>query len=267
MGYLWLSTEKGIYNYNGLDFKNLENPFADKLAYATTGTLGNEKKEIYFGFSNGKLAKYNGIGLDSLKSTKQISRIEKLKNFENEVYGLTQYEGILKIQDDTAAFLNLPLPNNIYVLTFDFIDQNTLALGPNNGLFIFSQKKDSWVFTFKVFESEGKSIKIIKKSKFSNEFWLGVEGEGLYSFSWKNNSYSFYESIHFNDLFHYPIKSIAEDDKKNLWVGTAANGLIKFRLSNNGLISKESVAFTFSKKRELPGDNISCLLEDVEGNI
>lgn len=267
VGYLWLSTEKGIYTYNGLDFKNLENPFTDKLAYATTGCLGKENKEIYFGFSNGKLAKYNGIGLDSLKSNQQISRIEKLKNFENEVYGLTQYEGIFKVQNDTVAFLNLKLPNGIYVLTFDFIDQNTMAVGTNNGLFIFTKSNDSWAFTFKVFESEGKSIKIIKKSKFSNEFWLGVEGEGLYSFSWKNNSYSFYESIHFNDLFQYPITSITEDDKKNLWVGTAANGLIKFRLSNNGLISKESVALTFSKKRELPGDNISCLIEDVEGNV
>jgi len=267
VGYLWLSTEKGIYNYNGLEFKNFKNPFRNKSAYATSACLGNKEKELFFGFSNGKLAKYNGIGLDSLIAPKELSRIKSLEKVNGEVYGLDEYEGLFQIKDDKALIIDLKLPKDIYIISLGFIDNKTLVAGTNSGLFVFSKKNNSWSFTFKIFESEGKQIRTIKKSRFSEDFWIGIDGEGLYSFSWKNNSYSFFESIHFNDLFKYPIKAICEDEKKNLWIGTAANGLIKFRLDQKGLISKEGVALTFSKKRELPGDNISSLMEDSEGNI
>lgn len=261
-GYLWIGTEKGLYKFNGKEFKK---KYINELKGVAVTDL------VYSG-NRLLIATYDGLfvvtyGLNdqyTMDHFLENSVVTKLIKNSNDMAWLLTDNGLRKVickdtelKIDEKIWLKDSKPISMY------IDKNdNVFVGTNkNGLFLFSEGD------FVKFNSnfDDFSITEIFKDK-DGIFWVGTNDNGLFSIDkdmtkhftvddgllsnkicvlgenqfgdmligtlkglqyYKNNKVKNHEDFNpFNDEF---ITTILSDSEKNIWIGTTEEGLFKIR--------------------------------------
>lgn len=99
-----------------------------------------------------------------------------------------------------------------------------------------------------------------------NDLWIGTDGEGVFRYNKKSNTYSHYthNSQNSNSISSNKISYLFEDSKGFIWIGTGNSGINKFdKKSRKFSIYKNNPNDPFS----LQNDEIKTITEDIYNNI
>ncbi|TFH00781.1 MAG: response regulator [Calditrichales bacterium] len=246
-GYLWFGSERGLYRYDGYDFKLFGRnddsgmPRANNtilsLAEDRQGILwiGTENSGLYTfnPFSN----QYNQIDLKKIRpDRKALSTIRALLvDFEDKIWfgaddrvcSYDQKSGILK-----ELNITLNHPGNFQNLQISALqkDQDDLLwIGTNCGLSYYNLRTGTcgWLLCEKN-NPNSLTDNNVTALALDNQgmLWIGTKGSGLNRYNPKSGEFKHY-SDNSNDQNHLSsnyISSLLADRNNQLWIGTYQNG-------------------------------------------
>ena len=246
LGYMLISTEQGVYKYNGASFEKFDNRI---LQHDIITSICNTPKGFYYGTLNGTIffpdttftivsGRVDYIALlnnqlyliDSFREIKRLSidlknpetiftgaNITSMCVFEEELYFI-----------DNGLFCKYNLENkNVTIIepnnTFAHMTCNRTSISlcdNNNGLFEYTKNK-----LVKYYQLDHHlEISTLRKSSI-NDVWIGTKASGLICLA---NDQQGYEKITYSNVFkESSINIIYEDDEDNIWVGTQGRGLLQ----------------------------------------
>lgn len=243
IGYLWLATNKGLYQYDGTSFI--------KKTTSNCTTLFAKKDSLFIGTKE-QLLIYNDKKLVSFQS----KSIQKIVTINNTIYlatsqGLATYQNntitplrinntidfsiinaILKVDERIYvasnngiwSFKNLENPKNIKKITdgvFNTLIENRkhiLATSKNGTIDVFMGKK--------LIETIIPEVVISDIFKINKEIWVTTNGFGINIYG--ANDYSFQRKINkYNAAISDQLTAIYVDKNKSIWLGTYKNRLFK----------------------------------------
>lgn len=246
LGYLLVSTEQGIFKYNGTSFKEYTSRvlkhdiitslcstpygfyfgtlngllfFPDTTTYEASGRIDNViicDKHVYF-LDHFSALKVTDIDLQHPKTIVSGGRYSSLCENRGEIYFLDH--GKLNVLD--------PKTNSKKVLfgshTFSYLASSAeelVLVNDSNRVFVVKNNRIEPVFTLDP-EREVSALKIAVNL----DIWIGTKKSGVICLSPTQNGF---EKISYTDKFNKsPINFFYEDDEDNIWVGTQGNGLLQ----------------------------------------
>ena len=248
IGYLWLATNAGLYEYDGISFT--------KKITSNCTTLFAKKDSLFIGTKE-QLLIYNDKKLVSFQS----KSIQKIVTINNTIY-LATSQGLAIFQNNTITPLKI---NN----TIDFSVVNDILkvddlfyIASNNGLWSFKnlekptniKKINDGVFNTLIENrkhvlatSTNGTIEVLMDNrlvetiisemsisdifKINNEIWVTTNGFGINIYGAKD--YSFQRKINkYNATISDELSAIYVDKNKSIWLGTRKNGLFKISDKN-----------------------------------
>lgn len=264
-GSLFLSTGEGLCVYNGRDFTTFTNKIVSTNFVGTH--LVDSRNIPWMGFSQNGLAfirgnRFNYLSHTLLKDHKVNQLAEdKLHN----IWVATAGAGLLRV--DTSFHLkpiHCPEVNETNCLLFNS-DQYLMA-GTTSGLFLLSATTNTVKVLCDVPELRGKTIRqIIPVYRSRRQFWVLVEGEGIYRINREGACFRVVASI-YSELQSKSgtISFIYTDRSGNLWASLFGEGLR--RVVFNTYNDKFSV-FRIDKANGLKNLHVQSIFEDYEGNM
>jgi len=140
-----IGTGEGLYSYDGFSFKEYTTANSFKEYTTANGLISNliscsevnENGVIWYGHANGSLTKYTNGRLDTINlSAYTQSRINQIAGNEEELWVLTQNDGLLK-KDKSNHWTQFKQGIEGYFLFSFFIDKwNRIWLGTDIGLLL-----------------------------------------------------------------------------------------------------------------------------------
>ena len=264
-GYIWLGTESGVSQFDGIIFNNYTSD--EGLAENGVRTIFmDSQNRLWFGHSGGGISLYDGRNLmklihDSLQIQGDITSFAEDKDhkiwigthgdgaflIENPFaetiaeFTIKNYSGRQKLSDRIFKILNSK-DNTTYFV----IDGTIKYFVPDSNTFEF--------YTPKGLQRYFQITSMLEDQ--NGDFWFGTYNGGIFKQDLKNDKF-----FEYNDkagLSENWISTIGEDNNGNIWVGTWGGGVN--RIYNNKIK-------VFSTKNGLHEDKIRCIIEDREGNI
>ena len=285
-GYLWLATDKGLVQFDGLKFKNytvhstskantilfLKNQLItahysglfsiknDSISY-----LGNEKinniipfkDKTLLGTNEGiyQLTENNIVPL-KIHSKIDFSIINDIKFYNNEFY-IASNNGLWKINRlENPSNIEKIIDNNIKSLLI--INDKLLIQLTNKILFYKNQKITS---TINIVETIT-SIKQINK-----KLWVTTDGDGISLYNLPN--FSFERKINkYNSTISNNISTVFKDNHNIIWIGSKDQGLFKYSNSKKNIKTKIKIENLYInyKKRDFQHSK-TLNLAPTENNI
>ena len=245
-GYLWISSLGGLSRFDGQYFTNYSKE--DGLVDNHVHTIFHDHGNIYAGATGGlSLLKDNTITNYKLPIEHRNSKVISItKDGAKKIWLGTDRSGLWCLQNDSLSHMNeLPF-ENIWSL---LMDDKTLWLGTETGLFKYRALEDKWSMPFPEL-NEAAIHDLIKGS--DGSIWVATY-QGIFHF--KNEELKNYSSE--NGLISDRIKDIHEDQNGNIWL-SSKQGITK--ISDNGIIN-------FSHRNGLENHDIKAISSDSENNI
>lgn len=254
-GYLWIATEDGASQYNGINFKNYY--VSDGLAYTSVRIVFEDSKNnIWFGTEKG-LSQFDGKKFRNFHKSETF-RDDYIQGITEDSSGVvwiaTRSGGIARYKDGELESVNeqLGLPEDA-IETLCLIDsENNLWVG-TIGYGVYRYSEDSLSHFTKNNGLMSDSVTSIQEDVDGN-LWFG----SLYGASK-------YDGVEFTDLYLSDDKKqvakitfVSQDKDQNLWIGTDGKGLYNF--------DGETLNH-YSEITGLPSDIINCFLEDLRGDL
>lgn len=247
IGYLWLATNVGLYQFNGISFS--------KKTTSQVETLCVNKDELFF-INHKNLGSYRNQNIVTIKN----STIQKIITIDGTVYlatskGISIYKNenitkkathktidattvydILKVNDfiyvatdkGLWSLQDMSNPKNIQRLHDGKIDKlienrkHVLGISAERFLDIYSDNDILKTISF--------TTKINDILKIDNEIWVLLDKSGIEVYD--ANSYSFLRKINkYNSNISDDLTTIYKDIYNNIWLGTKQEGL--YKISNN----------------------------------
>ncbi|WP_462253648.1 sensor histidine kinase [Ferruginibacter sp.] len=258
-GFIYAGTTNGLYTFDGKKFDKIN--FSPAAKDTVTAVFEDDKKQIWSGFKNGKIAKKINNQLQYFEpeeGTPKVAITAFLQDKQNNIWFATNGEGIYYFTNS-----HLYLINEAEGLSDKYV--HALALTDNGDVLAAT---DQGINICKV-NGAKKTVEIIGPKNGlpdyyitaitpagNNSFWIGMQEKGfcLYNHTTKQiivpTAASNWNYGQVNSILATP---------NNLWIATQENSL--FKLSDTAK-SIKNVFPTASDK-----NNISNLLSDNEGNI
>lgn len=284
-GFLWIATGNGLARFDGHDMQ----PFTqnDGLTdnFVTALATDSLRNGTWLGHPQGLLS-YQNRQTDSIwtvtsLSQNLLSRIQQIYVEEEQIWALTEREGVFKVSfnkinsknqinqptedfDYQTSYFPLVSTHTERCNVFERLSSNEFLVGTDSGLFVASVKDEKFIFTDQIKELQGIEVhSITRKRQGQIGFWIGTKDNGIYNFFSNSTVKKAFPSR--TEIAKEYITSILEDKRGKLWVGTKNNGL--FRIES---IKKEEKVVDiehYTSKNGLPSSSISCILQDYEGSI
>ena len=267
-GYIWIGTGEGLCRFDGFEFSN--EVISDLIAKDVANiSYKDSKGDLWFGFNDGTICKYNGTTFEIIKAVNEIkSTITNIVEIDKKVILVsTLNDGLVLIADNKEIARFDDELKNKFISSVNYLDDK-LFLGSHEGLSIYDFKdySNTPVFRYSVNELSYKKIQVIKKCINSDGFWIGTEDDGLYHFSFESNdSYELIKVGEKLNIANKNIQSIIEDSNNNLWLGTFRSGT--YKLENPEASYNYEKITNYNKNNGLTSDFIKNIFEDREGNI
>lgn len=264
-GYLWLGTESGVSQFDGISFRNYTTE--DGLAENGVRTVCEDAEgNIWLGHTGGGISRIRNGKIeewqDTLSINGDVTRIFQDKQqrlwigthgsgavlitnpHEESIKSIDykQFRGKQKLSDRVFDIVQLS-DGNVY-----FIIDNAIKFFKEDSLtFDFYRLKDlSYFFQITaMFEDSHQNL------------WFGTYNNGLYKWDKTSGKFSFFDIK--NGLSNNWISTISEDNEGNIWVGTWGGGISRFE--SNGEIT------IFDSDNGLKDNKIWCIENDREGNV
>ncbi len=260
---MWLGTNKGLYNYDGTDFK-LTPTNKNETEIFVTALYSDSKGIIWVGLKNGVILQYkndslNAFDIEEGHPKEQITGI--IEDNNGNIWFSTYGEGIyvwngkhlfnFNVNDDHLA------DDYVYCIVTD--NNGRIWCGTDGGLsvctFINKQKKVKNYTT-----QNGLSDNIIKRIIWDKKgfLWFGTDNFGIGKLYPDSNKIEIPDE--FKNWNQGAIESMLLMERE-IWIGTNENGLIDYEFSDR----KRTRNFLGADGFNYPG--IQCLFRDDEGNI
>ncbi len=259
-GFLWFGTSNGLFQFNGLEFKqialadtilisNVTALFEDENATIWTGT---KEGEIFFLEKNKPLKKWMPE-----EGTPAVMITGFTKTRDGIFWISTYGEGVYYFEN--GRMFNMDMEDGltdveIYSMTRQ--RDNHILVGTDAGISI-CKVKDGKKQIHQLTTADGLSDEIVKVllSAESGDFWTGTFDRGVDFWNAKKQTF---ESL-IPEWDHGEINSLEVFKEKELWIGTEGNGLFRFNLKTKKLQKINLPEFENSKVYDLH--------KDVEGNL
>lgn len=264
-GYLWIGTGNGLSRYNGFRFENYT--ISDSLAdnFITCGISDGES--LWFGHNNGRISFFNGKKFSSVNIPDTI--VSPITHFtkspDGNIWAGTYADGLLKLSKDSGLLRRYVSKNNVVIISFNFLNGNSLLIGTNSGLLYCRLIETGEIEIIKsVTEIPESKVTCIQKRRNRPGFFIATENDGVFQLTSEDSIFKVSKVITDSDTDFTGIQDIYEDSQSNLWLGSFGNGLIKLTCSETGEFVRNS---HFDISNGFPTDNVKSVFEDREGNI
>lgn len=283
LGFLWFGTNEGLNKYDGNSFHIYKSIRGD-----STSLKNNNINIIY-------QTKDNTLWIGSHKGLQFLNR--DLDNFVSIDYDWDMYvNGIKELSNGkicVTTYVNfflydpimdtlMSLYNDGEYLRYDLFtggllefEENKCWVATKKGLFVYDYEQAiiEPVHIANIPRANELDIEIIFRDSFGN-VWIGTNGKGLYLLKNKDDNYleaeleQFYpEGMQFDKLV---IKTIEEDNDKNLWVGTAdGNGIFLINIEDfvNEKMNIINLRHGSENKYSVASNDIGNIYKDGSGTM
>jgi signal transduction histidine kinase/ligand-binding sensor domain-containing protein len=284
-GFLWIATGNGLARFDGHDMQ----PFTqnDGLADNFVTTLATDylRNGTWLGHPQGLLSYHNrqtdSIWVITSLSQNLLSRIQQIYVEEEQIWALTEREGVFKVTfnkvndqnqsnkskgafDYQTSYFPLVSTHTERCNVFEKLSSNDFLVGTDSGLFVATIKDEKFIFIQQIKELQGIEVhSITRKKQGQVGFWIGTKDNGIYNFFSSSNVKKAFPSR--TEIAKEYVTSILEDKRGKLWIGTKNNGL--FRIESTKKEEKVVSIEHYTTKNGLPSLAVSCILQDYEGSI
>ncbi len=268
-GWLWLGTEKGVFQFDGLSFQPVALP-SDSIFRSPVTAIFEEKKaaQIWLGFENGAVARVGPDGQTRLFQPEEGLPKAAITGFAEDEKGqiwLSTYGEGLYVFDGRRLF-NFDAASDglagddIYGLAKTADGAIWAATDAGASICSFSSERGAAKKQVKnVSKKDGLSDEIVRSilaEPSGKGVWMGFYDHGFGRFD--------AEKGHFEPFFEKwelgPIVALAVFEGRELWLGTEENGLAIFDLQTKKL-RRPPVGSPFRQAKT------SALFADSEGQI
>jgi ligand-binding sensor domain-containing protein/serine phosphatase RsbU (regulator of sigma subunit) len=259
-GYLWVGTGEGLGKFDGKNF----------LTYTTNQGLAediitcsyvDEKGILWLGHNSGTLSRFNHKEFKTYtNSTVAQSTVNAIVGFGNDVYFITQNEGLFHL-DEKAVSLGKFEAESFHSMAI--FDENNIILGTSEGLLHLEKSDYEWKKVAIYLEDEW--VSAISSSKETGVVLVGTQSGTLAKCRLQQKELQFSKWDGNFDFSSVNIKTIMQDDNLNIWLGTYGQGLIKLHVDSVGLLMDEYT--TYNENTGLSSNYIQSVFQDREGNI
>lgn len=284
-GYIWIGTQAGIDRYDGYVFQNFEhatiNTDGPNIVWCHA-IAGGTDNMLWFGDQLGNLSKFNPFtnswynydvqkdqqleGVNLPEQPHRITQILPLSDTNVVVYG-TNAVGLYVLNVENGEKVRVPLSEKLSVQPaindLIEIDQNTLLIASDNGLWQFDVSKNE--MTLIKFDATYTTLAIHDIFPKGEETFLLATENGLLTLDYKNKDYQ--TIISRSKLIDKVGTSVLtaihkHSTTENLWVSIQNVGLAVFDLENEQMRS-----FTVSNSANLGivSDIFYKIIEDQQG--
>lgn len=262
-GHLIVGTGAGLYRFNGFVFSNITS--SDTLidehiicsAEQSSGTM-------WFGHNNGAVSIYqSGKHRPFSVNTGVKSRINDITCSTEDVFALTQNEGVLRIQSNgSVTILSEGLES--YLLSCMIVAKNTAWLGSDMGLLqVNNITENRWEPSLIDGFPTTNVTDIAALS--DNAFLVATEDAGVWHVATSTSGIVLTSLLCTDlDLASLYIKEIKIDTDKNLWLSTNSHGLVKLSEPIDNAYSK---ALFFAEEGAASAMSVKTAFSDREGNL
>jgi ligand-binding sensor domain-containing protein len=264
-GYLWIGTGNGLSRYNGFIFENYTT--SDSLADNFITCAISDGESMWFGHINGRLSYYDGKKFHPVNILQ--SNLSPVTHFtkspDKQIWLSTYSDGLLKLDKGTGVVKHNMFNDQIFITSFEFLNDSELLVGTNTGLLFCRLKEPGEIEIIRtVAEIPESKITSIQKMKNNSGFYITTENDGLFRLISEDNLIKVSKIIADQDSDFTGIQDIFEDSQSNLWICSFGNGLIKMNYSASGELTKINY---FNNSSQFTTDNVKTVYEDREGII
>lgn len=269
-GFIWFSTNNGLFSYNTIDIKRYSYLHKDSTSISTNriNTLFKDKfGEMWVATENG-LCSYNPKKDNFIRHTIRDQFDNYIgKNIiaffqdNNETYWFSDEKGIgtFDPKSNRAFYKNIDSKNSRITFSTISNDQTIWVFFEDGTIYYLTKNSNTFHFFTKGYENNVTSVIFDE-----NFIWIGYQSKGLLSLSLKDgeiansfNSNSLQEHL---ELPSNRIRSLIKDENNQIWVAT-----------NNGIVIikdfKIKKVIDKQKYSELPHNSIWSLYKDSNKNI
>jgi len=230
-GIIWVGTDKGLWSYNGIDFR--PHSINDSIDDASVTAIYIDDDHMkYVGFRDGQLWQLSERNSQLMHLGDTVSSqfpINSIVSFKGSMIAFTYGNGFLQIKSDTTILFNdsnILLDNFIYT---SFIDEDdNIWIGSDRGLSKIFLGDDS--IRVKNFTTkDGLSDNIVKVILSDNNggIWLGFDENGVGHFNMDNELFTVPEKL--TGWVHGSVNDIIQL-KNEIWIATD-NGMVDYEFS------------------------------------
>ncbi|HEY4784698.1 MAG TPA: two-component regulator propeller domain-containing protein, partial [Bacteroidales bacterium] len=267
-GFIWALTGTGLCRFDGFTFSKNGNS-KDSLSESSAEVSFKDKdNNLWFGYSDGSIAFYDGKKFRFLKSNdNQSGKITGIvQDKDGNILASNQNTGLYIIDKSfRKTVVGEPFSGKL-IFSFNITSGNELLIGTDDGVIIYDYNSNSKKIK-EVSKIEGlPSSKITKiaRRNIKDNFWIATEDAGLYAISLLDKNKFLVDNLGARiNLGNDNIQSVFEDPLSNIWISTFGKGLFKVTLAGDAV--KEII--NYNSSNGLGRDDVKDVFEDREGNI
>ena len=260
-GFLWIGTNNGVYQFDGVTFTHIQT--TDSIGTnSITSIYDDITGKLWFGYENGTISTYNYyhqlvVNADGQHPQSKITSI--LQTGDSSMVFGTYGEGIFVLKNNMFNQINTSSglsDDFIYTMVID--DRDNIWAGTDNGINIIELKNnDPLISTLTV--EDGLPDFIIKDLTIDKNgfIWIGTHDSGVCYYDPLNNSFT--TPANLENWVYGPVNDILLMTDR-IWIATDNKGIIDYSLSTKQLN-------LYEKCSNIDLSRIKQLLYDKEGNI
>ncbi len=255
-GFIWLGSKEGLIRFDGREFIEFNSKNTKALKSNEIWTLLTDSKGImWIGTNGGGLVRFqNGVFKNfSTKEGLADNAVWSLYEDRNgDIWAGTGGGGISILSNNHFRTIDTSdglCGNYIWNITED--RSGTVWAG-SDGNYISRITEDS-IRTFSISDGYPGDYTMASLTDKSGNLWFGAAGSGVIRYDGKTFKTYSLKNVITDDI----IWKIIQDKEGSLWIATDG-GLLKY---SNGSFD------VFDEQDGLPGNSVSALYEDYEGNI
>jgi ligand-binding sensor domain-containing protein len=255
LGYLWLGTEKGLYKYNGREFRQLTDSIQQPVS-----ALANLEGSLYIGYRNGKIGvvKNGAVSQVTIRNKFPSSTITSLQSRGHFLWITTESEGVFVVVNGAGIQLNTESGLTDDFLYSALIASDEVMVTTDRG--INHIRWDDGKPRIEVFTTAqglpDNIVRVLKPIRGTRQCWLGTQEGGLALYDDANETFHRFRMSHpwawgqVNDIL-----SLSVNDA---FVATEDGYLLKVTKFEDSL---EVIPYTYE------GLKLKKLARDRTGNI
>jgi ligand-binding sensor domain-containing protein len=259
-GFIWVGTSRGLFVYDGFDFREI--PFGDSLKPAGVSALAVDLSGmVWAGFTNGRIARGDGTGFSLFTPEEGLPSIpitSLLFDSDSTLWISTYGEGVYYYRNHRLFNINTDDGlGDDYVYTLARNADGSIWAGNDAGISVCSFKGDRKVIRH-YSTSDGLPDILVQKilPAKSGGFWIGMQEKGICYYNPVSRAFE----IPASQPWNYGSVNDMLDFGDLLWIATEGYGIVELSLKKG---QKES----FTRLLDGSVKRTDRLLHDLEGNV
>jgi len=262
-GYIWLGTNYGLVEYDGVEFVLYTEK--DSLSENVTTSIYQDKQgNLWIGHKSGKITIYDGTKFTRFSPEEGLS-MQEISSFfiddQDVLWFSTFGEGVYYYSGENRKRLyNLDsweglLDNFVYHIAQD--SESRLYFATDKGISVYDIDKK--IFTGQITTSDGLPDNIVKHLIIDdNDLWIAMEDGGICKYNILTKKVSLISDWDFGS-----INSFVSVSENEVWVSTKRKGIIKITFAENG----NARYSTYGRNTDIADIRTSSIYKDRENNI